>query len=203
MSSDEIIFKDSLIGQLAINYHGRFVPVCVCVMCTCSACVHKYVLVWMHMCACVYGGQRLIENVLLMLSTISLTQGFFSLDLDHTDSAIQSGQWVPEIFLSASAFPVLGIEAHTAMAGFLRACWVWTQVLMLARQTLYHLSHLPILLWRIFNDLYYKKYKSNMKYFSIYYRVYQKVRPVELYLYSPLVAILLMENETGYSCICL
>lgn len=71
----------------------------------------------------------------LMLSTFSLRQGLFSLNLDHTNSLILTGLQVPEIFLSGSVFPVLGTEQHTTMSGFLCEYWVWVQVLMLGQKS--------------------------------------------------------------------
>lgn len=106
MSSDEIICKGTLKGQLSMNCQGGFVCVCyACVhvlyvcMCTCwyeCTCVHVWMeaRAWYRMSYCI------------MLSTFSLTQDLFSLNLDHTDSAILTGQRVPEIFLSGSASPL-------------------------------------------------------------------------------------------------
>ena len=163
------------IGQLTINYHGIFVPVCVCGVHMLCMCAQVCAGMNAHVCMCVWRPE--VDREFLINALLHFFDTGFLL-AEPGSHRFSNSKWP----VSSRYLPICLHLPSARNRGI--HCYGWLfcvhvecgfRSLMLAWQTLYHLSHVPIPLWRIFNDLYYKNYKSNMKYFNIYYRVIQKV----------------------------
>lgn len=90
------------------------------------------------------GQMTMLGVTLKRLSTAFETGSLIGLKL--TSSARPSGQGAPrEVLWSAS--PVLGLQMHAGIPSFYAGAGDQIQALMLVRQTLYELCHLPRLSW--------------------------------------------------------
>lgn len=96
-------------------------------------------------------------------------------------------------------FPRVQIEYHITMSGFLYVFGMDSDPNVCTENTLpaEPFSNAPLedFSWSV--CLHYKEYKSNLKYFSIYHRVYEEHRPIELNSISLLIYYHL--GKAGYA----